>query len=68
MKKGSLFPFFGLIMKFCSLAFYLGLSIAKKMVEACGGWIWVESEAGRGPRFVVAFQRFDTWAFKVAGG
>ncbi len=33
----------------------LGLSIAKQMVEACGGRIWVESEAGRGATFIVAF-------------
>jgi signal transduction histidine kinase len=37
----------------------LGLSIAKQMVEACGGRIWVESEAGKGARFVVEFPRLE---------
>jgi signal transduction histidine kinase len=31
----------------------LGLSIAKQMVEACGGRIWVESEPGQGAAFIV---------------
>jgi signal transduction histidine kinase len=31
----------------------LGLSIAKQMVEACGGRIWAESEAGKGATFLV---------------
>lgn len=35
----------------------LGLSIARQMVEACGGRIWVESEAGKGATFMVAFPR-----------
>jgi signal transduction histidine kinase len=34
----------------------LGLSIAKKMMEAMNGRIWCESELGRGARFFVEFQ------------
>jgi signal transduction histidine kinase len=37
----------------------LGLSIAKQMVEACGGRIWVESEPGKGATFVVEFPRSE---------
>ena len=33
----------------------LGLSIAKKYVEAMGGEIWAESEAGEGTTFFVRF-------------
>jgi signal transduction histidine kinase/CheY-like chemotaxis protein len=32
----------------------LGLSIAKGMIELCGGRIWVESDVGRGSRFTFA--------------
>jgi signal transduction histidine kinase len=38
----------------------LGLSIAKQMVEACGGRIWAESEAGKGATFIVAFPRLES--------
>jgi PAS domain S-box-containing protein len=34
----------------------LGLYIAKRLVEAMGGRIWVESEPGRGARFSVALR------------
>lgn len=34
----------------------LGLSIVKKFVEAMGGQIWCESEAGKGASFFVSFQ------------
>ncbi|MCS6833226.1 MAG: ATP-binding protein, partial [Flammeovirgaceae bacterium] len=33
----------------------LGLSIAKKYVEAMGGKIWCESEYGKGATFFLAF-------------
>jgi len=35
----------------------LGLAIAKRLVEAQGGIIMVESQEGRGARFVIALPR-----------
>ena len=37
----------------------LGLSIAKKYVEAMEGKIWCESEAGKGAKFVVEFKALE---------
>jgi signal transduction histidine kinase len=31
----------------------LGLSIVKKMVEAMNGYVWCESEVGKGATFIV---------------
>jgi signal transduction histidine kinase len=38
----------------------LGLSIVKKMVEAMNGKVWCESELGRGARFIVELQRYQS--------
>jgi signal transduction histidine kinase len=35
----------------------LGLSVAKKMVEAMNGSIWCESEEGKGATFIVELPR-----------
>ena len=35
----------------------LGLSIVKRIVEACGGRIWVESEQGKGSKFSFALPK-----------
>jgi signal transduction histidine kinase len=40
--------------------FGIGLSIVKHVVEAHGGRVWVESEVGRGSRFVVELPVRDT--------
>src|SRR5258708_35180686 len=45
----------------------LGLAIARRLVEAHGGRIWVEAGPGRGPRFVVALPP-ETMAVPRWGG
>lgn len=37
----------------------VGLAVVKQIVDAHGGQVWAESEAGRGSRFYVALRRTD---------
>jgi heavy metal sensor kinase len=46
----------------------LGLAIARRLIEAHGGTVSVESELGRGARFIVRFPRADVLIGIPAGG
>jgi signal transduction histidine kinase len=46
----------------------LGLAIARRLVEAHGGTVSVESELGQGARFIVRFPRADLLVGIPAGG
>jgi heavy metal sensor kinase len=45
----------------------LGLAIARRLIEAHGGTVSVESELGRGARFIVRFPRADVLVGRPAG-